>query len=917
MVKVKTAFVVILLLLAIMSGGINAASPSLVLTPSEINLDKVGDTATASINFYALDDLFAFDIKITYDPEVVEVVSLEKGSAFDDRDSFSVVDEINNEKGYVHTAKTLLGEDSFSSEGELTLLTIKAIGEGSSDIKIDSTELIASAKEGPVSIDGIDTGGKIKVSGPETDPDPKPDDPEREEFINFSVEKRTIGEGDIISRTRVELKSNDTPYSVLEREASKRGINVRSTGSGPSLYVSSIDGLSEFDHGPESGWMYSVNGEFSSKSPDEYRLEDGDRLRWRYTTELGRDLEEDADWEEEKEEDEVESEEIEITGVSLKDLMDKAATWILENGDFTRHDGFRDWDVLALMRAGKNKPQGYMEVLKDHVAHVIEEEGGFSRVTEKGRIVLVANSTGINPGDLAGHDLIERIYSSERMTNQGTNGPVFSLIALDSKDHKVPQEALWTRERLVDWILDQQVEDGGFPLHKEGEDSPGDVDVTAMALQALSNYQDQEEVEEAVEKALEWLSEEQLKKGGFESWGEENCEPVSQVIIALTALDMDPQGELFVKEEGDLLASLVSFANEDGGFAHAHGEESNEIATQQALMAITAYQRWFDGKNSLYDLTDESIVGEEEVSINRLYGETRIETAVAVSQELFPEDNSADALVLARADLFPDALAGAPLAKYKNAPLLLTPSHELDNSVKEEIQRVLTKGGMIYLLGGEAAISSSLEDNLKEDYPVVRLGGRDRYETAVKIAEVLEDKSDKVFLSTGENFPDALAVSSVAAKKGAPILLTHPDILPEKTSGYLKANQERLKEIIVTGGKEAVEERVYLEAGATKRLWGEDRFHTAKAISQEYFSQANTLLLARGDDFPDALSGGVLAADREAPVLLTLTDNVPPGTQKVIENIDHQLEKIFVIGGQRAISERVIHRITQLIPLVP
>ncbi len=422
------------------------------------------------------------------------------------------------------------------------------------------------------------------------------------EQVTLSVEARTIDEGDIISSTEVDLEDDDTAFSVLEREADERGISI----SGSANYVSGIDGINEFDHGPLSGWKYEVNGDFPTEGAGEYILSDGDRLRWRYTTDAGEDLgvdPDDAQITPDDEEKEKEDEETEEIKERLTKKGDNAVDWIFKQADLSEPDSHLDWAVFALAQYGEEVPDGYRDLLLEYVA---DNKGEFRLITDYARIALAAATVGLDPTELVGYDLVKKIYTNEKMTDQGTNGPVFSLIALDSCKHEVPEDALWTRQCLVDWILEQQNKDGSFPLHQEG-DSAGEVDVTAMALQALSNYQDQEEVKGAVDKALEWLSEEQLDNGGFESWGEENCETVSQVIIALTALDMDPQGELFVKEEGDLLTSLYSFANEDGGFAHAHGEESNEIATQQALMAITAYQRWVDEKNSLYDMTDEEL----------------------------------------------------------------------------------------------------------------------------------------------------------------------------------------------------------------------------------------------------------------------------------------------------------------------
>ena len=131
---------------------------------------------------------------------------------------------------------------------------------------------------------------------PETPTEPeeptKPTDPvvPVEGKVTLSVEKRTMGQGDTIPAMHVSLQKGDTAYTVLQRIAAEKGIDVIATGTGAEVYVKTIAGLSEFDGGQNSGWMYSVNGEFPQFSAGIYTLEDGDVLRWQYTRNLGEDL---------------------------------------------------------------------------------------------------------------------------------------------------------------------------------------------------------------------------------------------------------------------------------------------------------------------------------------------------------------------------------------------------------------------------------------------------------------------------------------------------------------------------------------------------------------------------------------------------------------------------------------------------
>ncbi|NLC52188.1 MAG: cell wall-binding repeat-containing protein, partial [Firmicutes bacterium] len=297
----------------------------------------------------------------------------------------------------------------------------------------------------------------------------------------------------------------------------------------------------------------------------------------------------------------------------------------------------------------------------------------------------------------------------------------------------------------------------------------------------------------------------------------------------------------------------------------------------------------------------------------RIHGETRIQTAIEISKKLFPQEKSAAAVVLARADDFPDALAGAPLAYNVGGPLLMTNTSALHADTATEIARVLKSGGDVCVLGGTAAISDNVVQTLKDDgYSVSRLGGADRYETAVKIAEALGDAPEKAFLVTGQNFPDAVAVSSAAARLRAPVLLTTAQNLSNSTKGYL--SEYDIEDIYVIGGTAAISDTVYVAAGGTKRLGGADRWETAVAIAKEFFPAPQIVTVATGLSFPDALSGGVLAAAGEAPVLLTHPERLPEATGGYILQASDMLVQTFVFGGPDAVSAGVFDKIAGLLP---
>nr|WP_249435692.1 DUF4430 domain-containing protein [Paenibacillus sp. Marseille-Q4541] len=447
--------------------------------------------------------------------------------------------------------------------------------------------------------DGSGSGGNGGDPVPPVSPTPT------QSNITLSVEKRTIGQGDIVGKATVKVNEGDTAFTVLQKAISQNNISMDYSGSGASIYVKSIDGLGEFDHGAQSGWMYEVNGEFPNVSAGIFEVKDGDVVRWRYTTNLGKDLgapEFNPDPSGPGSNPGNSNTEQMPSLETTKTYIDKISSWILQNRNFMIQDNFNDWDVLALARAGKEVPVSYASTLLNYIQ---SKNGEFRLVTDYERMTLAAIAIGKDPSNLSGTNFLEKIYNNSRMTNQGTNGLVFGLIALDAKETKIPVDALWTREKLVAELLNQQNQDGGFPISKSsGSDS--DIDMTAMALQALSNYQDQVKVKQAVEKALQWLSNQQLENGGFKSFGAESSESISQVMIALTSLDIKFSDKRFVKSKGNLMTAWLTYMNKDGGIAHSAGGKSDYMATQQGLLALAAYERQLSKSNRLYDMTDVS-----------------------------------------------------------------------------------------------------------------------------------------------------------------------------------------------------------------------------------------------------------------------------------------------------------------------
>lgn len=294
------------------------------------------------------------------------------------------------------------------------------------------------------------------------------------------------------------------------------------------------------------------------------------------------------------------------------------------------------------------------------------------------------------------------------------------------------------------------------------------------------------------------------------------------------------------------------------------------------------------------------------LGVGRLSGRERVETAVAVSRDLFPDGASAPAALLARADAFPDALSGVPLARQVGGPLLLSASDRLSPVTAAELTRVLEAGATVYLLGGRAALGDGVHGDVAAlGLRPERVSGENRYATAARVAELLPETTTAV-VASGETFADALAVSSPAAANGYPILLTRPGELPDATRGVLAGRG--YDTVHVVGGEAAVSGGVAAElgrlTGQVVRTAGATRFDTAAAVGRRFFSAADTVAVANGERFPDALSGGVHAAARAAPVLLVASDRL--FNPQVVQVGDARPQRAVVYGGGAAVGDLVV-----------
>lgn len=442
------------------------------------------------------------------------------------------------------------------------------------------------------------------------------------------------------------------------------------------------DWLGEFDYTFMSGWMYAVNNWFPNYGAGQYELKDGDVMRWQYTVwGYGSDLgstfmgggdalvnppvkddlttaiatvNSNADKEKLLQNKEVKeaydeamkvAQDMETTEAKVKSvtknlqasiknyekgkIKQTVSKAIKETGSYmlktVPEAGFGtfsgEWTVLGLARGGIEVPEKYYKTYEDNVVEYVKSKNGklhAAKYTEYSRLILGFSSIGLDATDVGGYSMVAPLADLNGVKRQGINGPIFALIALDTRGYDIPKAAegktQTTREMLIDYILNLEItqtsgELGGWALTGKVPDP----DITAMAIQSLAPYYNtNEKVKAAVDRGLTQLSRLQLDNGAYNSWGTMNSESTAQVIVALTVLGIDPlEDERFIKvnsetgKESNLLTGLMQFYSEGGGFKHVLNMDTDAMATDQGMYALVAYQRFLDGKSSLYDMQDQ------------------------------------------------------------------------------------------------------------------------------------------------------------------------------------------------------------------------------------------------------------------------------------------------------------------------
>ena len=271
-----------------------------------------------------------------------------------------------------------------------------------------------------------------------------------------------------------------------------------------------------------------------------------------------------------------------------------------------------EWNIIALERAGIDMEvdkEAYLASVKEELADEYGDLTADGKPTDLERTALAMYALGLDPRNIEMEDgstvdLIQWILDSERIS-EGANEAAYALLAVDANAANIPEGSRWNRDTLVEELLSFQADDGSFVLSKPVSGT-GSIDMTAMSLQALSRYTDREDVQAAVDKALDYLKR-NINMGDYGT-----VESNDQVILTLLMLGIDPSDEDsgFTSWGANIFTATDEYRIESGGFAHTKGGAVNEMATQQTLLAVAAWERFAAGENDIYDMTD--VMGGEE-----------------------------------------------------------------------------------------------------------------------------------------------------------------------------------------------------------------------------------------------------------------------------------------------------------------
>jgi hypothetical protein len=284
--------------------------------------------------------------------------------------------------------------------------------------------------------------------------------------------------------------------------------------------------------------------------------------------------------------------------------------------------------------------------------------------------------------------------------------------------------------------------------------------------------------------------------------------------------------------------------------------------------------------------------------VTRVAGIDRIETAIALSADVFDEGEAA-AAVLASSGDFPDAIAGAPLARLNGGPLLLSGRDELDGRVRDELERAVEPGGVVYLLGGTGVLGPAVESAVRSaGFRPARVAGVDRYATAVAIAERLPDR-ELVLIADGRRFEEGLVAGAAAAATGGAVVLTDGGRLPASTDEFLASDPHRH---LAVGAAAAA-------APGAERIVATSVAELSQKVLDRLQPRVSSIAVAGVRTFADALAGAPHIAFLAGGLLLTDSDELSGPVAEELRQRGSLVREVVLYGGTASLSEGVAEAI--------
>lgn len=302
--------------------------------------------------------------------------------------------------------------------------------------------------------------------------------------------------------------------------------------------------------------------------------------------------------------------------------------------------------------------------------------------------------------------------------------------------------------------------------------------------------------------------------------------------------------------------------------------------------------------------------------VKRVKGPERVATAAEVAKQAYTQGKT-PTVVLARADAYPDALSGAGLAGAVGGPVLLSHHDKLPGETLKAMRHLGTTH--VAILGGRAAISDAVEQQLKDNgLNVVRMSGPGRADTAAEAARAIAlqvrnggGKVDHAFLVAGDQWADALVAGAPAGMLKSPILLTNPKGLDGVTANALK--DIGIKKVTLVGDASRLspqlETDMKVRGIAYERIGQPNPYATSVQMNEWMKGKVsglnNALVVATGENFPDGLAAGPMAARKKVPLALVPGRNLnadPLMMQWIARNTNAK-SRVYVLGGTAVIPD--------------